>query len=87
MTVAKIPKHCIFLLKTWHHIQVKTFYIRLGIRFKLSIVVPCTTRRVLSSGILSSSIRQTKIFETVDVAMENLKNLSLMYRRTEFAIG
>ena len=69
MIIAKIPKCCIFLLKTQHHIPVKAFYIRPGIRSKLSIVVPCTIRRVLSSGILNSSIRQTKIFETVDVAL------------------
>ena len=60
----------------------KMFYICLEIRSKLSIVVPCTTRQVPCGGIFSSSISQTKIFETVDVAMENHKNLSMIYRRT-----
>ena len=87
MIVTKIPKCCIFLLKSQHDIRVKPFYIHLGTCSRFSIVVPCTTRRVLFGDILGSSIRQSEIFETVDVAMENNKNLSLMYRRTEFAIG
>ena len=87
MTVTKIPKCCIFLLKSQHDIRLKPFYIRLETCSKCSIVVPCTTRRVLFGGILSSSIRQSKIFETVDVVVENHQNLSVMYRRTEFAIG
>ena len=76
MIVTKIPKHSIFLLKSRHHILVKPFYVRLGTCSKCSIVVPCTTRRVLSGGVLSSSIRQSKIFETVDVAMEHHQTLA-----------
>ena len=67
MIVTKIPKH--YFPITCKNIGVKPFYIRLGI-------VPSTTRRVLSDSKLSSSIRQTKIFETVDVAIETHKNFS-----------
>ena len=87
MIVTKIPKCCIFLMKTQHHIQVKPFYIRLGTCSKCSIVVPRTTQRVLFDSKLSSPVHQAKVFMVLQSDIYSLENLGLTYRRTEYATG